>query len=115
MRRLEVIRMTERSFEARVSERVALITRFVSEKRQAQLRWPERIHLVRAFAARRLMEEDAAARERRRGVRGIDAGAERPHPSPHPLLLELARLLGRAAAEADILTQRRASQEGDPA
>lgn len=107
--------MTERSFEARVSERVALITRFVSEKRQAQLRWPERIHLVRAFAARRLMEEDALARERRRGGRGLDARTERPHPSPHPLLLELARLLGRSAAEADILTQRRASQEGDPA
>ena len=71
--------------------------------------------MVRAFAARRLMEEDAAALERRRAGRGLDAKAERPHPSPHPLLLELARLLGRAAAEADIVTQRRASQEGDPA
>lgn len=115
MRRLEVIRMTERSFETRVSERVARITECVPLRRQAQLRWPERIHLVRAFAARRLMEEDALALERRRAGRGLDARTERPHPSPHPLLLELARLLGRAAAEADIVTQRRASQEGDPA
>ncbi|SCY96896.1 hypothetical protein [Paracoccus tibetensis] len=107
--------MTERSFEARVSERVARITECVPLKRQAQLRWPERIHLVRAFAARRLMKEDQEAQERRCEARGLDAGAGRSHPSPHPLLLDLARLMGRAAAEADILTQRRASEEGEPA
>lgn len=105
----------QRSFDARVTERVERITQFVSERRQAQLRWRERIHFVRAFAARRLMKEDEEAQERRRTGRGLDAATGHPHPSPHPLLLELARLLGRSAAETDILAQRRPPEEGDPA